>query len=278
MGKRENNVRMDSIMNKAISVSKLSKCFNGISAVDGISFEVEEAELFGFLGPNGAGKTTTINILCGLMNPTSGEARVNGFDVMSSPTEVRKSIGIIFQDPSLDERLTAHENLNFHGMIYHLPPKIRKARIDEVLNMVGLYSKKHNIVRTFSGGMKRRLEIARGLMHRPKVLFLDEPTIGLDPQTRQYIWDYILTLSEMEKITVFLTTHYMDEAEICQRVAIMDHGKIVDIDMPDTLKNKYRVSSLNEVFLHVTGREIREGESHGKERLGVFLRARHKMR
>ncbi len=262
----------------AISVKNLSKHFGPVQAVDSISFEVKKAELFGFLGPNGAGKTTTINILCTLLMPTSGEATVNGFNVVTSPTEVRKSIGIIFQDPSLDERLTAYENLNFHGMIYHLSFKTRKARIEEVLNMVGLYPKKDYIVRTFSGGMKRRLEIARGLMHSPKILFLDEPTIGLDPQTRQYIWDYILNLAQKEKITIFLTTHYMDEAEICQRVGIIDYGKIVDLDTPGILKNKYNVASLNEVFLQVTGRDIREQESDEKERLGQFLRARKKLR
>lgn len=262
----------------AISVKNLSKHFGQVLAVDNISFEVEKAEVFGFLGPNGAGKTTTINILCTLLMPTCGEAMVNGFNVVTSPTEVRKSIGIIFQDPSLDERLTAYENLNFHGMIYHVPLKIRKERIKEVLNMVGLYSKKDYIVRTFSGGMKRRLEIARGLMHSPKILFLDEPTIGLDPQTRQYIWDYILNLAQKEKITIFLTTHYMDEAEVCQRVGIIDHGKIVDLDTPGVLKNKYNVTSLNEVFLQVTGRDIREEESDEKERLGQYLRARRKLR
>ena len=203
---------------------------------------------------------------------------MNGFNVVNFPNEVRKSIGIIFQDPSLDERLTAYENLNFHGMIYHLSSKLRKTRIDEVLHMVGLHSKKDTIVRTFSGGMKRRLEIARGLMHSPKILFLDEPTTGLDPQTRKYIWDYIVSLSKREKITVFLTTHYMDEAEICQRIGIIDYGKIVDLDTPGVLKNKYNVSSLNEVFLEATGRDIREEESDDRERLGQFIRARKKLR
>ena len=246
--------------------------------MDDISFEVKKAEVFGFVGPNGAGKTTTINILCTLLIPTCGEAVVNGFNVITSPKKVRESIGIIFQDPSLDERLTAYENLNFHGMIYHLSSQARKARIEEVLNMVGLYAKKHHIVRTFSGGMKRRLEIARGLMHMPKILFLDEPTIGLDPQTRQYIWDYILNLSQREKITIFLTTHYMDEAQECQRVGIIDHGKIVALDTPGALKKKYSASSLNDVFLEVTGRDIREEESDSKERLGQFLRARRRLR
>lgn len=263
---------------KTVEVKGLSKQFNGVLAVDNISFEVGKAEVFGFLGPNGAGKTTTINILCTLLMPTSGTAIVNGFDVVSSPNEVRKSIGIIFQDPSLDERLTAYENLNFHGMIYHLSPQKRKECIGELLHMVGLYSKKDHIVRTFSGGMKRRLEIARGLMHRPKILFLDEPTIGLDPQTRRYIWDYILKFSQQEKITIFLTTHYMDEAEICHRTGIIDNGKIVTIDTPKALKEKYNVSSLNEVFLKITGRDIREEEAGSKERIGQFLRARKKLR
>ncbi len=264
--------------NVIIKVDKLAKNFGEVRAVNGISFEVNEGELFGFLGPNGAGKTTTINILCGLTLPASGKARVNGFDVVGSPNEVRRSIGIIFQDPSLDERLTAYENLNFHGMIYHLPARQRKERIDEVLHMVGLYPKKHYIVRTFSGGMKRRLEIARGLMHRPKILFLDEPTIGLDPQTRQYIWDYILNLAREEKITIFLTTHYMEEAEICGRVGIIDHGKIVELATPKALKDKHSVPSLNEVFLLVTGRDIREEAADEKERIGRYLRARRRAR
>jgi len=262
----------------AIKVKNLSKHFGSVTAVNDISFEVEKGEVFGFLGPNGAGKTTTINILCTLLVPGGGEAIVNGFNVLNQPNEVRRSIGIIFQDPSLDERLTAYENLDFHGMIYHLPSRIRKARIAEVLDMVGLSAKKDYIVRTFSGGMKRRLEIARGLMHSPKILFLDEPTTGLDPQTRQHIWDYIVSLSRDEKITVFLTTHYMDEAEICRRTAIIDHGKIVVLDTPAALKNKYGVSSLNEIFLKVTGRDIREEGSDEKERLGQFIRARKKLR
>lgn len=262
----------------AIRVKNLSKHFGQVIAVDNISFAVDDAEVFGFLGPNGAGKTTTINILCALSMPTSGEAMINGFNVVTSPNEVRQSIGIIFQDPSLDERLTAYENLNFHGMIYHLPTQIRKRRIGEVLNMVGLYSRKDYIVRTFSGGMKRRLEIARGLMHQPKILFLDEPTTGLDPQTRQHIWDHIVDLSEKEKITIFLTTHYMDEAEIAKRVGIIDHGKIIDLDTPAALKNKYHVTSLNDVFLEATGRDIRDEESDEKERLGQFLRARSQLK
>jgi ABC-2 type transport system ATP-binding protein len=259
---------------EVIKVKNLSKDFGHFRAVDNISFEVKATEIFGFLGPNGAGKTTTINILCTLLMPTSGEVIVNGFNVVSSPEEVRRSIGIIFQDPSLDERLTAYENLNFHGMIYHMALTTRKERIKEVLDTVGLYSKKDSIVRTFSGGMRRRLEIARGLMHRPKIMFLDEPTIGLDPQTRQYIWDYILNLSKREAITMFLTTHYMEEAEICQRVAIIDYGKIIALDSPNQLKNELGLTSLNEVFLKLTSHDMREEEASLKKQLGQFVRSR----
>ena len=260
-------------MNEVIQVKNLSKDFGNFRAVDNISFQVKAAEIFGFLGPNGAGKTTTINILCTLLMPTSGEVMVNGFNVVNFPDKVRRSIGIIFQDPSLDERLTARENLNFHGMIYHMTSKTRKERIKEVLNMVGLYAKKDGIVRTFSGGMRRRLEIARGLMHRPKIMFLDEPTIGLDPQTRQYIWDYILSLSKEEGITMFLTTHYMDEAEICQRVAIIDYGKIIALNSPQQLKKEFRLGSLNEVFLKLTSHDIREEEANVKKQLGQVVRS-----
>jgi ABC-2 type transport system ATP-binding protein len=264
----------EGINNKVVEVKNLSRDFGNFRAVDGISFEVKTSEIFGFLGPNGAGKTTTINVLCTLLMPTKGEAIVNGFNVVAYPDEVRRSIGIIFQDPSLDERLTAYENLNFHGMIYHIPLKIRKKRISEVLDMVGLYAKKDCIVRTFSGGMRRRLEIARGLMHRPKIIFLDEPTLGLDPQTRQHIWDYILNLSQKEGITMFLTTHYMDEAEICQRVAIIDYGKIVALDSPDKLKNKFGLGSLNEVFLELTKNDIREEEGGVNTHISHIVRSR----
>jgi len=258
--------------NAAIEVKNLIKNFGAVKAVDDISFEIKDAEIFGFLGPNGAGKTTTINILCTLLKPTSGEVVVNGFNVEKFPGRVRGSIGIIFQDPSLDERLTAYENLNFHGMIYHMPGKVRHQRIAEVMELVGLYAKKDNIVKTFSGGMKRRLEIARGLMHRPKILFLDEPTIGLDPQTREHIWDYVLKLCREEKTTIFLTTHYMDEAKICDRVGIIDYGKIIVLDTPERLKNSLGTDSLNEVFLRLTGRDIRNEESSAREGLGNLVR------
>lgn len=219
-----------------IETENLTKKFNGITAVDSISFQVEEGEIFGFLGPNGAGKTTTINILCTLLKPTSGEAHINGYNVVSEEHQVRRTIGIIFQDPSLDERLTAWENLKFHGLIYGLPKDLLKTRIEEVLNLTGLVEWKNDIVRKFSGGMKRRLEIARGLLHYPKVLFLDEPTLGLDPQTRRHVWDYIHNLRHKEKITIFMTTHYLDEAENCDRIAVIDFGKIIALDTPAGLK------------------------------------------
>jgi ABC-2 type transport system ATP-binding protein len=219
-----------------IKVEDLAKNYNGLWAVDGISFEVNEGEIFGFLGPNGAGKTTTIRMLCTLLQPSRGQAWISGFDVRMGAKQVRRSIGIIFQDPSLDDRLTAYENLKFHAIIYKVPRKERSARIDQVLEMAELTDRRNSLVRYFSGGMKRRLEIARGLLHEPKVLFLDEPTLGLDPQTRNRIWDYLHMLRSTKNITLFLTTHYMDEAENCDRIAVIDYGKIIALDTPDNLK------------------------------------------
>jgi ABC-2 type transport system ATP-binding protein len=219
-----------------ICVRDLVKKFGETTAVNGVDFDIMPGEIFGFLGPNGAGKTTTINMLCTLLKPTSGTAILNGFDVVKQHTDVRKSIGLVFQDPSLDSRLTAYENLKFHAMIYALDPSKQRDRMDEVLEMVELLDRQKDLVSTFSGGMKRRLEIARGLLHYPKVLFLDEPTLGLDPQTRNHIWTYIRTVKEREGMTIFLTTHYMEEAEHCDRIAIIDHGKIVALDTPDKLK------------------------------------------
>ncbi len=219
-----------------ITVDSLVKSFNGVVAVNDVSFDVSRGEIFGFLGPNGAGKTTTINILCTLLKPDSGRAFVNGYDVLKYKHEVRESIGLVFQDPSLDDRLTGWENLEFHAYVYHIPKTERKRRMIEVLDMVALTDRAHDLVRTYSGGMKRRLEIARGLLHYPHILFLDEPTIGLDPQTRNYIWNYIEDLKKREEITIFLTTHYMEEAEHCERIAIIDRGKIIAMDTPDNLK------------------------------------------
>ncbi|MFH1386461.1 MAG: ATP-binding cassette domain-containing protein [bacterium] len=246
-----------------IKVDNLTKKFNSFTAVDGISFEVEKGEVFGFLGPNGAGKTTTINMLCTLLRPTSGQAVVSCCDVTKEPNQVRREIGIIFQDPSLDDRLTAEDNLKFHGYLYNMDHRLIDRRIEEVLELVELKERKKEFVRKFSGGMKRRLEIARGLLHQPKLLFLDEPTLGLDPQTRAHIWEYILKMREEKKLTIFMTTHYMQEAEVCDRIAIIDHGKIVDLDTPENLKNKNNETTLEGVFLKLTGREIRQqaGES-----------------
>lgn len=223
-----------------IRVEDVAKNFNGLWAVDGVSFAVREGETFGFLGPNGAGKTTTIKILCTLLKPSRGRAWIADFDVLRSAKEVRRSIGIIFQDPSLDDRLTAYENLKFHAIIYKVPRKERSLRINQVLEMAELDNRRNSLVRTFSGGMKRRLEIARGLLHEPKVLFLDEPTLGLDPQTRNRIWDYLHTLRRTKNITFFLTTHYMDEAENCDRIAIIDYGKIIALDTPNNLKRRVK--------------------------------------
>lgn len=222
----------------AIEVKNLSKHFKELKAVDGVSFKVEEGEIFGLLGPNGAGKTTIIKMLITLLRPTEGGANVWGFDILKQKDEVRNSIGIVFQQPALDTRLTGEENLDFHARIYGMNREIRQKRIEEVLKLVELQDKADVVVRNYSGGMQRRLEIARGLMHYPKVLFLDEPTLGLDVQTRRKIWDYILKLNQREKITVILTTHYMEEADyLCQRVAIIDFGKIIVQDRPDSLKN-----------------------------------------
>jgi ABC-2 type transport system ATP-binding protein len=221
----------------AVSVSGLTKRYGEIEAVRGIDFDVHEGEVFGFLGPNGAGKSTTINILCTLAEATSGEAQVAGHDVRTERTEVRRNIGLVFQEPTLDGYLTADQNLRFHGELYGVPRAQLRSRMDEVLTMVGLEDRRGDLVQTFSGGMRRRLEIARGLLHSPHVLFLDEPTIGLDPQTRASIWDYISELRRREQITVFVTTHYMDEAENCDRIAIMNEGEIAVIDTPEALKS-----------------------------------------
>ncbi|HEC24289.1 MAG TPA: ATP-binding cassette domain-containing protein [Chloroflexi bacterium] len=219
-----------------IEVRELVRKFGDLTAVDGVSFEVKQGEIFGFLGPNGAGKSTTINMLCTLLRPTSGHATVNGYDVVTQQNAVRESIGLIFQDPSLDDRLTGYENLMFHAMLYDLSRPLFQERAAEVLEMVDLSDKADKLVQTYSGGMRRRLEIARGLLHRPKVMFLDEPTLGLDPQTRRHIWEYITRLRREEDLTIFLTTHYMDEAEICDRIAIIDHGQIIALDTPENLK------------------------------------------
>jgi ABC-2 type transport system ATP-binding protein len=228
--------RMNSPTPSAIEVDGLTKAFGDVEAVRGVSFGVAPGEVFGFLGPNGAGKTTTINVLCTLARPTSGTARVNGFDVVDERDDVRRHIGLVFQDQTLDGYLTAEQNLRLHGELYGIDPGVLPVRMRQMLEMVDLWDRRDQPVLTWSGGMRRRLEIARGLMHSPRVLFLDEPTIGLDPQTRSSIWEYIRALQRSEGTTIFMTTHYMDEAEFCDRIAIMDRGEIVALDTPGALK------------------------------------------
>ena len=313
-----------------IEVRNLTKVFNSeIRAVDSINFKIKKGEIFGFLGPNGAGKTTTINMLCTLMKPTSGQGKVCNYDIIKHPNEVRKCIGLVFQDSTLDDRLTAKENLELHARLYDVPKSQREKRINQILELVELSDRAKSIVKTFSGGMKRRLEIARGLIHYPKVLFLDEPTLGLDPQTRKHVWDYITKLKKEYGITIMMTTHYMEEAdELCDKIAIIDHGKIIALDTPKKLKNNLggdsiildiqekdvekakkifkdakifdsqvllsvknagkeikkvlekakknkievieaniRKPTLNDVFLHLTGREIREESASLRDQL-----------
>ena len=223
-----------------VETNELTKIYNkSVKAVDHVNFSVKEGEIFGFLGPNGAGKTTTIKMLVTLLKPTEGTAKIAGHDIKKYPDKIRNSIGIVFQEPALDDQLTGRENLDFHARMYGMKKEKREKRIKEVLKLVNLEEKANTLVKNYSGGMKRRLEIARGLMHFPKILFLDEPTLGLDPQTRRLIWDYIKVLNEKENITIFLTTHYMEEADyLCDRVAIIDYGKILVIEKPSKLKNQ----------------------------------------
>jgi ABC-2 type transport system ATP-binding protein len=310
-------------MGMTIKTESLTKTFGKITAVSELNLEVEEGEIFGLLGPNGAGKTTLISMLCTILKPTSGRAWVNGFDIVKEQGKVRKSIGIVFQQASVDDLLTGRENLALHNLLFEVPKAVRKQRIDEVLAIVNLEKRADDFVNTYSGGMRRRLELARGIMHHPKILFLDEPTLGLDPQTREHIWEYIKELAEKECMTVMLTTHYMEEAEqLCDRIAIIDYGKIVALDSPEALMSRIagdvitvkqkipdiesirkldyvmkaeekdglqyisikdaskhlqdlltntgpiefvevRRGTLNDVFLHYTGREIREAEAEG---------------
>ena len=320
-----------------ISVQDLAKSYGKIEAVKGVSFDVEAGEIFGFLGPNGAGKTTTINMLCTLVKPGAGSASVNGHDIVREKNEVRRSIGLVFQDTTLDDYLTAEQNIMFHAMAYGVPNDVRKKRTKELLSLMELWDRRKGHIRTYSGGMKRRLEIARGLIHLPRVLFLDEPTLGLDPQTRNRIWEYIRDLRRQEDLTIFLTTHYMDEAENCDRIAVIDHGEIVALDTPDNLKSQVggdlltlrtddiqhteaelrdkhslepeirdgvitvrvpngesflprfvqsfeggiqsiglRRPTLDDVFLHVTGREIRDEEIDDQGQMMQMMRMRYR--
>ncbi|MGA8904449.1 MAG: ATP-binding cassette domain-containing protein [Candidatus Bathyarchaeia archaeon] len=312
----------------AVETEGLTKRYGDLLAVDSLDLSIDEGEIFGLLGPNGAGKTTTLSMLATLVKPTSGTGRVNGYDILSHPADVRRSIGIVFQDPSSDDVLTGRENLYLHALMFGVPREERRKRMDYVLSLVDLQDRADDIVKKYSGGMRRRLELARGLLHNPRILFLDEPTLGLDPQTREHIWAYIENLVKVEKVSVIITTHYMDEADrLCNRVAIIDHGKVSALDSPRELKSKVggeiiklrvrspnlealkgldyvlsleqsgstlrltvkdasvhlqeilgmvgavdsvevRTATLNDVFLHYTGREIREESGEG----GVFER------
>ena len=258
----------------AIEVDSLVKRYGDFTAVDDITFSVNPREIFAFLGPNGAGKTTTIKILTTLLERTSGQVRVNGYDPGKSPADARRSFGIVFQDQSLDDELTAQENMEYHGVLYGVEKKLRRQRIKELLNYVELWERKDKLVKTFSGGMKRRLEIARGLIHHPKVLFLDEPTLGLDPQTRNYIWEYINKLTREEDMTVLFTTHYMDEAQRnANRIAIIDHGKIVVVDTPQDMMRNTDTDNIEAAFLSYTGHEIREMEADSIDRMRMMRKA-----
>jgi ABC-2 type transport system ATP-binding protein len=242
-----------------IVVQELTKRFGNLVAVDNVDFSVKEGEIFSFLGPNGAGKSTTIKMLTTLLRPDSGKIILNGYNPVVEQDKARKSFGIVFQDPSLDDELTAYENLHFHAVLYGLNKNTYKKKIEELLNMVELWNKKDTLVKTFSGGMKRRLEIARGLLHHPKILFMDEPTLGLDPQTRNHIWTYIKKLNKEENITVFFTTHYMEEVEkMANTVAIIDSGKIISTGSVENIKISQKATSLEEAFLALTGKVIRE--------------------
>ncbi len=242
-----------------IRVENLVRQFGDFAAVDRISFEVGAGEIFAFLGPNGAGKTTTIKMLTTLLRPTAGAIEIDGLDVARDPHEVRRRFGIVFQDPSLDGDMTAYENMELHGVFYHVPRKVRAERTERLLRLFELWERRNDLVKMFSGGMKRRLEIARGLLHTPKILFLDEPTLGLDPQTRNQLWTHVKHLNQAEGVTVFLTTHYMDEADrVAQRIAIIDHGKIVALGSPQELKQQTGKESLEEAFLALTGSTIRD--------------------
>jgi ABC-2 type transport system ATP-binding protein len=256
-----------------IRVVNLAKKFGDFTAVDNISFEVRAGEIFAFLGPNGAGKTTTIKMLTTLMRPTGGSIEVDGLDPEAKQHEVRKRFGIVFQDPSLDQDLTAMENMELHGVLYHVPRKVRKERTERLLKLFELWEKRDAFVKTFSGGMKRRLEIARGFLHTPKILFLDEPTLGLDPQSRNQLWTHVKNVNQNEGTTVFLTTHYMDEADrVAQRIAVIDHGKIVAMGSPAELKAQTQKETLEDAFLALTGSAIRDEEAGSAEQMRQVAR------
>jgi len=256
-----------------IHVENLAKHFGDIKAVDGISFDVSAGEIFAFLGPNGAGKTTTIQMLTTMLRPTSGKIAIDNLDPVAKPLDVRRRFGIVFQDPSLDGDLTAYENMELHGVLYHVPHRTRVERIEMLLKLFELWERRKSKVKLFSGGMRRRLEIARGFLHTPKILFLDEPTLGLDPQSRNQLWTHVRSLNESEGVTVFLTTHYMDEAErVAHRIAIIDHGHIVAQGTSQELKEQTGVESLEGAFLALTGSSIRDEQVSSVDQMRQFAR------
>ena len=256
-----------------ISVRNLTKRFGDLAAVQDVSFNVKKGEVFAFLGPNGAGKSTTIKMLTTLLAPSSGSVEIDGLDPAKHPNQVRKRIGIVFQDPSVDTELTAYENIEFHGVLYHVPKGVRRERIAMLLELFGLWDRRNHFVKEFSGGMKRRLEIARCLLHTPKIIFLDEPTLGLDPQTRHQLWTQVRRLNQEEEVTVFLTTHYMEEAErVADRIAIIDHGRIIAEGTAAELRASTQSESLEQAFLNLTGSAIREEEVSSLDRMRNMAR------
>lgn len=254
-------------------MQNLVKRFGDFTAVNDISFEVPKGEIFAFLGPNGAGKTTTIKMLTTLLPPTSGSLELNGLDPARQQNEVRQQFGIVFQDPSLDQDLTGAENLELHGILYHVPKKVRRERSEMLLKLFELWDRRDALVKQFSGGMKRRLEIARGFLHTPRILFLDEPTLGLDPQSRNQLWTHVKRLNETEQVTVFLTTHYMEEADrVAHRIAVIDHGRIVAMGTSQELKERTGKESLEEAFLALTGTSIRDESANSADQLRQMAR------
>lgn len=256
--------------NSVITATNVIKTFGDIKAVDDISFDVKAGEIFAFLGPNGAGKSTTISMLTTMLRPTGGKLILDGHDVTKNQAKARKSFGIVFQDPALEEELTAYENMRVHAVLYGIPKSEEASRIEELLRLVDLWGRKDGYVKTYSGGMRRRLEIARGLLHHPKILFLDEPTLGLDTQTRNLLWDYVKKLSDSEGMTIFFTTHYLDEAEaVADRIAIIDHGKIIATGTVKELARQTKTDSLEEAYLELTGRTVRDETSKSNNGLNV---------
>jgi ABC-2 type transport system ATP-binding protein len=256
-----------------IRVRNLKKTFGSFTAVDDVSFDVEEGEIFAFLGPNGAGKTTTIKMLTTLLKPTAGTIELDGLNPLAQQNEARKRFGIVFQDPSLDGDLTAWENMEIHGVLYHVPHKVRRQRTEELLKLFELWERRKDQVKKFSGGMKRRLEIARGFLHTPRILFLDEPTLGLDPQSRNQLWTHVKKVNEAEKVTVFLTTHYMDEADrVAHRIGVIDHGELVVVDTSKAIKEQTGTESLEEAFLKLTGSTIRDESANSADAMRQFAK------